>query len=444
MCDTLVAMPSETAGGAVLFGKNSDREPNEAHHLLIVPAADHPEGSMVRCTYRSIPQAAHTCAVLLAKPSWIWGAEMGTNEHGVVIGNEALFTRIPPAKGDELIGMDLLRLALERGRTAREALEVITGLLKEYSQGGNCGFTRPFYYQNSFLIADPTDAWVLETAGREWAAEHVQGIRSISNAITIQREWDEASPGLVNFALEQRWVKSREEFSFAEAYSDNLYTRFSDARKRQSCTTRLLHETKGQLTALTVMEILRTHIHNEPAGWVPYHALVGADVCMHAGYGPVRINQTTGSMVSQLTAETPVHWLTGTAAPCTSLFKPVWLDAGLPDTGPVPGKTYTPGSLWWEHERVHRGWLMDYLYWSERFTPERDALEAEFYAGAQQLQGAPVEDRRAYSEQCFRRAAELEAQWLAQIQSETRPKMARFYYLQAWKGFNALAKMPEN
>jgi len=166
MCDTIVALGNVTADGVTILGKNSDREPNEAHHLLRLPAARHPPGSRVKCTYLEIPQVEQTYAVLLAKPFWIWGAEMGANEHGVAIGNEAVFTRVPYDKRPGLIGMDLLRLALERGRTAREALDVITGLLAEYGQGGNCGFKHPTYYHNSFLIADPHSAAVALLAAK--------------------------------------------------------------------------------------------------------------------------------------------------------------------------------------------------------------------------------------------------------------------------------------
>ena len=77
MCDTMVATGTVTADGRTLFAKNSDREPNEAHLLQQIPAADHAPGSTVRCTYVAIPQVAHTYAVLLAKPFWIWGAEIG-------------------------------------------------------------------------------------------------------------------------------------------------------------------------------------------------------------------------------------------------------------------------------------------------------------------------------------------------------------------------------
>ena len=116
-----------------------------------------PPGSTVKCTYREIPQVEHTYEVLLAKPFWMWGAEMGANEHGVTIGNEAVFTKVPYDKEPGLIGMDFLRLALERSKTAREALTVITQLLEQYGQGGNCGFQHLLYYHNSFLIADPRD-----------------------------------------------------------------------------------------------------------------------------------------------------------------------------------------------------------------------------------------------------------------------------------------------
>ena len=39
MCDTMVVLPNSSADGALLFAKNSDREPNEAHHLLAIPTA---------------------------------------------------------------------------------------------------------------------------------------------------------------------------------------------------------------------------------------------------------------------------------------------------------------------------------------------------------------------------------------------------------------------
>lgn len=57
-------------------------------------------------------------------------------------------------------------------------------------------------------------------------------------------------------------------------------------------------------------------------------AVTGADLCMHAGFGPVRISQSVGSLVSHLRPDGATHWVTATSTPCTAVFKPVWLDTG--------------------------------------------------------------------------------------------------------------------
>ncbi len=182
MCDTLVV---ETDDG-MLFAKNSDRDPNEPQLIRRHAAADHPAESSVACTWMSIAQVPHTHAVLLSQPWWMWGAEMGANEHGVTIGNEAVFNRAGTARTG-LLGMDLVRLALERADSAAGAVEVIVTLLEQFGQGGSCSHDHPgFRYDNSYLIADPDGAVVLETAGRAWATEEVTGrCRSISNGYTI-------------------------------------------------------------------------------------------------------------------------------------------------------------------------------------------------------------------------------------------------------------------
>ncbi len=442
MCDTLVALGNATADGSVLFAKSSDRDPNEAHEVVLIPRAKHPPGSTVRCTYIEVPQVEETYTVLLAKPFWIWGAEMGVNEHGVAIGNEAVFTKVPYDKGPGLLGMDLLRLALERARTAREALEVITSLLTAYGQGGNCSQTHKLYYHNSFLIADPHEAWVLETAGRQWAAERVRDVRSISNAITIGSTWDLASEGLVDYAVERGWCKGREDFHFGRCYSDFLYTTFADGRPRQRRSTELLQAAKGRITVETMMAILRDHGSDAGPDWTPARGLLGAKICMHAGWGPVRISQSVGSLISHLTPERQTHWVTATAAPCTSVFKPVWMDAGLPDLGPSPTAQYDAATLWWRHEALHREVLRDYQTRLAVFREERDALEREFLAGAAEVAGAPAEERATFSAQCFARADEALARWTEQVRATPPRGRLPFLYAQAWRAFNRQARMP--
>lgn len=62
-----------------------------------------------KCTYIEIEQAPHTHAVVLSRPAWLWGAEMGANEHQVCIGNEAVWGRESSDGEEALLGMDLVR-----------------------------------------------------------------------------------------------------------------------------------------------------------------------------------------------------------------------------------------------------------------------------------------------------------------------------------------------
>jgi len=442
MCDTFVALGNSTLDGSVIFAKNSDREPNEAHQIVLIPASDHLAGSMVKCTYIEVPQVEHTYSVLLAKPFWIWGAEMGTNEHGVVIGNEAVFTKAPMEKKTGLIGMDFIRLALERSRTAEEALYGIIELLETYGQGGNCGFQHPMYYHNSYIIADQTDAWVLETAEKNWAAEKVVDIRSISNALTIGGTWDMASTDLVSYAIDRGWCKRKADFHFANCYSDTLYTPLSDAHRRQTCSTELLKRKKGQITVKTMMSVLRSHALEDPGGnYRPDKGITGSSVCMHAGFGPVRGSQSVGSMISQLAAGEPVHWLTGTSAPCTSVFKPVWIEAGLPDIGPAPDGTYDQATLFWRHELLHRGLLRNYRKGMDVILTERDSMEDEFIQQSASLRERNADQRLVFSQSCFSQAELAEKAWLAQILQISKTPTQLLYSI-AWRQFNKTARIP--
>jgi secernin len=395
VCDTLVVVGKDR----VLFAKNSDRDPNEAQVLDWQPRREYPAGAMLRCTYIEIPQVRTTHAVLLSRPFWIWGAEMGANEHGVVIGNEAVFTRAPYAKTG-LTGMDLLRLALERATDAQSAADVIVGLLEAHGQGGGCGHeNRHFTYHNSFLIADPTRAIVLETAGRAWATEDVLGARSISNVLSI--------PG------------------FAERHGDWVKTWAGAGRLRRSRTQCLALQAT---TPADLAAILRDHGDGRVE---PRYSLVrgGLDApCVHAG-GLIASSQTTGSWISELSPAGVRHWATGTAAPCVSLFKPVAVDQPI-DVG-APSDRFDETSLWWRGERVHRRVLRNPAQFLPRLTQERQSVEDAWFE-------APPDTKEA-----FRVAAELTNHSIEAFESgaeaaDLRPLFVRSY----WRKRNVRAGFP--
>jgi secernin len=439
MCDTMVALSSATADGSVLFAKNSDRDPNEVHELVFVSAASHQEQN-VKCTYIEIPQVERTHAVFLCKPLWIWGAEMGANEHGVVIGNEALFSKVPAGKEPGLIGMDFLRLALERASSAEEAAQVIIDLLEIHGQSGNCGYEKPMYYHNSYLIADHREAMILETVDKEWALKKVEQVGSISNRISITQDFDRTSENLVRQAIDRGWCRSADEFDFQKHYSDTLYTYFSDAKRRECETTGALQKAVGTIKEETMFDLLRHHRDGFPSS----RALTSADVCMHAGAGPIRSSQSTGSLVARITEDGLTLWATGTSAPCTSLFKPLWFASGLPgDTVPATAE-FDGDHLWWRHELLHRRVIMDPVTYLPMLAHDQQQAEAAFLAKARAVQeSGSVEAKRLVSESCFAQAAEITEQCIEKVRQTDMVNKPGFLFRRAWEQWNNKVKFPQ-
>ncbi|HNS50413.1 MAG TPA: C69 family dipeptidase [Anaerolineae bacterium] len=444
MCDTLVALGDSTVDGSVLLAKNSDREPNEAQVLTYLPRLRHEPGSRLRCTYIDIPEVPETYQVLLSRPFWMWGAEMGVNECGVAIGNEAVFTREPYNKGPALTGMDLLRLALERAGTAQNALEVIVDLLEQYGQGGNCGYRHKLYYHNSYIIADPVEAWVLETVGRHWVAERVQGVRTISNGLTIGSQPDRVSNKLARHAAEKGWARDGSELHLSRCCSDPIMTRLDGCRARQARTTSLLTAESGRISVRTLMAALRDHGRGaDGPDWGPARGLLMDRVCVHASLWPTRPSQSVGSLVAHLTRAGPVAWVTGTSAPCTGLFKPIFLGSSAPELGREPSGTADPDSLWWAHERLHRMVIRDYAARLAAYRSERDALEWEFLAEATALVASGAggaSDLAAFTERCFQRATEATQRWLERVSHMPATRRLSPAFSLAWTRFDRQAR----
>lgn len=438
MCDTILAPPGSTTGRAMLYGKNSDRQRNEAEAIELLPRSFYEASAQLKCTYIAIPQARQTNAVLLCRPFWMWGAEMGANEHGVVIGNQAVHARNPAQEQEALLGDDLVRLGLERASTAAEAVDVITRLLAQFGQGGNNGHITRSYFNNAFMIADASEAFVLETLGREWLLERVSGVRAMSNRYSIEDRVERVSPGMPALLRDSGWSADPQPH-YADVIANPNREHIGHAGARRHCSTSLLNMHDGELTALEMMRILRDHGTGEDhvAGWHPECA-IRRTLCMHAGpeNSP---GQTTGSMVSEVRTGRAIHWVTGSAAPCTSIFKPVLLDAPLPDSGPLPSDRFDPATLWWRHERLHRAALLgDFNQFLADIGAERDALEREFDERIKSVtESGSAADRAQVVAQCWRDAMELEARWCERISAATSPIDAA--YVDGWQKLNRVA-----
>jgi dipeptidase len=360
MCDTFGIGPKMTGSGISIFGKNSDREADETQLVVSMPSKSHPESEALQCTYITIPQVRSTYATVLSKPFWLWGAEMGVNEKGVAIGNEALFTKVKPEKTPGLIGMDLLRLALERGAAAEEAAQVIIDLLKQYGQGGSCGYRdKKFSYMNSFIIMDRRDIIKLETAGRDYALKRLHGHAVISNGITITKDWDASS------------LATGTDFS---KLSDPLMIYFSGCPFRKERNQESIIKAKDGIGETDAFAMLRDHYGPSPAKGF------NRDVCMHASDPLIRRSQTTGSMVVELHPEDKMRiFVTGGSAPCLTTFKPFLPAVPFKDLS-VGAGYYSDESYWWRHEAYYINALLRYEAVRYMMRDDIPASEAQWTA----------------------------------------------------------------
>lgn len=375
-CDTMVALGNSTASGNLIFSKNSDRPVTEPQPLVVIPAKDHEEGAKVQCTYIQIPQVPHTYRVLGSKPYWIWGFEHGMNEHNVVIGNEAVWAREPEETQDGLLGMDLLRLGLERSRTAYQALHVITDLIKIYGQGGNAALGVEHRYNNSFLIADTNEAWILDTCGRRWVARRVKDVAGISNCYSTEEYWDEDSGDVKEYAYDNGWISRDIPFNFAKAYSA-MTLKHRAAHPRYARLNKLLQESKGNITLDTIRRIQRDHFEGEIIAprWSPADGL-HVSICMHAMVDSA--SKTAAASHVELTKDKQPIWWSAFAVPCMSVFAPYTVNSEIPEILSNAGATYSDNSAWWKFERLQYALEMDYPPNMAIWRPIANKLEEEF------------------------------------------------------------------
>ena len=306
------------------------------------PAAYHPMGSQAQCTHISIPQVAETYGVMGHSPGWVWGYEQGVNEHAVAIGNHSVFSREPLENEPGLIGMDLVRLGLERGRDAREALEVIATLIEQHGQAGSARGPGEAGYHNAFLLADPAQAWQMETSGRRWAARKVD-LAVQSNHLSMRSNWLIGSRDLESFARLQGWWGGRDRLDLAAAYRDpDVQGAFSAGRSERGES--LLEASRGKHDVTSLVGVLRDH--GETDG-IPNEVRREGDsqqtsICMHAE----PVGTTTASLVAALPENRSRPWPVWASfgSPCLGIFLPLYMDGWVPDSLASGGGVASPGA----------------------------------------------------------------------------------------------------
>jgi hypothetical protein len=243
---TLAATQPVLASVSIYVGKNLTKDKSvllagygdepSSHWLVIVPRRQHPAGAMISVggtaasrlpgELMQIPQAKQTFRYISMDYSYYAGfpaplTNGGMNEHGLAVRDVALGSRrelveMTPKNQRGLNYSDVARIALERARTAREAIDVSVDLIKrhgDFSYGGN-----------SHIFADLNEGWVLLTfAGGKglWVARRLgpneiwlnwrgyTGFGYVQDLPANLRDHPDylASDNFISFAVDQGWYK---------------------------------------------------------------------------------------------------------------------------------------------------------------------------------------------------------------------------------------------
>lgn len=166
------------------------------------PAADYAEGAVREvkdwdtgkplCT---IPQVAHTYNVV-----------GNMNEHQLTIGETTWGGRPELETGEGIDYGSLIYIALERCKTAREAIKCMTDLVAEYGYASS---------GETFSIADPNEVWMMELIGKGKAEKGAVWVATRVPDDCIAAHANQARFTTINFKDKENWMWSKDVVKFA-------------------------------------------------------------------------------------------------------------------------------------------------------------------------------------------------------------------------------------
>lgn len=326
-CDMVVAVGSATVDGRALFGHNFACPAQANGRLVRQPARKCALGESLVFPGIEIAQARQTFDILGTRPEKCWGYVHGVNEHHVAIGCVPL---LPTATGSgpSLAGTDLVRLGLERCHSACQALDLLTHLLQRHGRAAGGDDSA---YDPAFVIADPVEAFVVESAGGYWAAQETGAARAVSSARVIRQDWDRIAPGFSESAINQGcWPRDGTKVDFAGSVREpNPDT--ESAWRRWGHATLFLERRNGRLSPRSLRELLSDHAEVGAEKISARHPATPASLCLHDS-APEN-DETAASFIASLHAlpdRLPYVWY-AFGPPCWSVYLPLFLHGELPE-----------------------------------------------------------------------------------------------------------------
>ncbi len=273
-CSTVIVGRLASSDGSVLLAHNEDLDPPAAQHLVRVPRLRHPPGETIALwSGVRIPQVSETFAYFgtrIFDKAFVPGDLVsGINEYQVAVANNLAVQRNSASnlKVGRMIWTEFMQIALERAKTAREAVRII----------GECAglYKLAFDPGTMFAVIDPQEGWWLEvTQDGPWVAQRVpdQGYAMRANAYRIGVvDFNDSrnflfSPDLVSYAARKGWFNpsAGAAFNFTKAYAMKSDADSAYNTHRQERADQLLAPRLPKISVNDLVRLLRDHFEGTP------------------------------------------------------------------------------------------------------------------------------------------------------------------------------------
>lgn len=422
-CTNLIVTKGASADGSVIITYTVD---GEFHPILgLIPAADHADGEMYEIrgwdgTLRlKIPQVPHTYAVCGIM-----------NEHQLAIGETTFDGRLElEDKHEGIHYWPLMQITLQRARTAREAVKVMTGLVEQFGYAST---------GETFSIADPNEAWILEMIGRGdgvkgavWVAVRIPDgmIAAHANKARIGEfplhdpENCSYSPDVIGFAVRKGFYNPKSgPFRFCDAYCPatpeklrytstrvwSLFRRAAPSLNLSMDRSRgvpgakpypLWIKADNKLSVRDAMGLMRDHYEGTPLDMTkgidagPFGSPLRArpitftlDGQTYAWERPISTQQTGCSFVAQMRSFMPdevggVLWY-GVDDTYTSCYFPLYAGINQVPVSFAQGslRRFSWDSAWWVFNLVANYAQLKYSYMAKDIVKVQQEVEGNFLA----------------------------------------------------------------
>lgn len=364
-CSSIIIGKQATKDGSVILAHNEDLANYSAHHYVYIPPAKHNQGEVLTTLWGAkIPQPAETygysATKIFAKDYVPGDITSGINQHQVAVANNMSYRRDAPAElptEGRIIWTELTQIALERSRTAREAVTIIGDLVHTYKLGSDSG--------TMFAVTDANEGWWVEvTLEGQWVAQRVPddsfavraNIFRIGEVDFADHDNFMYADDVVEYAKKMGWYNGEGAFHFAKTYAAPEKLNDPYNTRRQWRAEEMLQSYGRRITPTDVIAILRDHYEGTPYD-------------LTRGYAKGSPHQTDERTLCSINTEVSAviqsrSWLPAEigavswramATPCTSMFTPWYFGNNeIPVAFRTGTNQYSANSAYWTFRDLSR------------------------------------------------------------------------------------------